>query len=49
MTLKDIENKFKIKNRNSLNKYSLIIKDILGLDVDKINQEMASYINKVEE
>jgi len=47
MTLKDIENKFKIKNRNSLNKYSLIIKDILGLDVDKEVEEFEKFNIKI--
>jgi DNA mismatch repair protein MutH len=47
MTLKDIENKFKIKNRNSLNKYSLIIKDILGLDVDKDVEEFEKFNIKI--
>jgi len=45
----DVVNKLKetgLDNRDEINN---IFKNDLGLDVDKINQEMASYINKVEE
>jgi DNA mismatch repair protein MutH len=47
VTLKEIKNRYKIKNRKSLNNYSLMIKDVLGLDLNKGVKEFEKFNIKI--
>jgi DNA mismatch repair protein MutH len=47
VTLKEIKNRYKIKNRKSLNNYSLMIKDVLGLDLNKQIKEFEKFNIKI--